>query len=108
TSPRSPRGRAASAEDDGSRELNRSRSLVWLPGYTRTLDAGRAGTAAPPRPGADRGGARPHHRAACARAEPLRARRLLTALVGALRVQALCPPARAPSCPRRTGLAGPR
>src|SRR4051794_38936920 len=80
-------------------------SLVPATLYTEAPDSGR-GTTAPPRPRPDRRGARPYPRADGARAEPLRARRLLAPLVGALRLQALRAPAQAVSdrlAPRAPG-----
>src|SRR4029077_16952037 len=76
------------------------------PGSTPALDAGRPGTAAPPCAGVDRRGARSHPRAARAGPERLRARGVLPPLVGALRLQALCPPLAATALRGRTGVAG--
>ena len=67
----------------------------------------RGGTAAPPRARPDRRGVRPYPEPARARPERLRARRLLAPLVGALRLQALGPPAEAVSDGRPGGAAGP-
>src|SRR2546430_298194 len=64
------------------------RAAVCFPGYTESPDAG-PGTTAAPRSRSDRLGGEPDPGAPGSRAEPLRARRLLTALVGALRLQAL-------------------
>src|SRR5439155_12738987 len=88
--------------------LQTSAGAVLLPRYTRALDAGRAGTAAPPCAGVDRRGAGPHPRVARPRSERLRAGGLLPPLVGALRLQALGPPLETASLPGRTRLAGPR
>src|SRR5437763_13723205 len=74
--------------------------------YTRSLDAGRAGTAAPPFAGADRRGARPHPRAARPQPERLRARGALASLVGTLRLQAFGPSVETASLPWETRFAG--
>src|SRR5437870_2692513 len=77
-------------------------------GTAATLPAsdGARRTASPPGPRSDRRGARPYPGADGARAEPLRARRLLAALVGALRLQALGPAPEAAPVERRGRPAG--
>src|SRR5689334_14436382 len=75
--------------------------------YPAASDVGRRPAASPhARP--DGSGAGPNRRAARARAEPLRARGLLTALVRALRLQALGAAAEAAAVDRATCSPGPR